>query len=134
MKNVQSVKNIGTIIVVVIVVISLFILTGILVHKVNYSEPRIMQTVSSPDGKCVAYIFESNSGATSGWVYHISILKSGKKLGKGSGNTYISNMPPNSIEWLSNDELYVDDYRNKNTTRKKLTVNGIKRHDRPKLS
>ena len=72
-------------------------------------------------------MFERNSGATSGWVYHISVLQSDKKLGKGNGNVYINrSMPPESIEWRSNDELYVNDYQSINTTKQKRNINDIK--------
>ncbi|OQB16075.1 MAG: hypothetical protein BWY15_00204 [Firmicutes bacterium ADurb.Bin193] len=125
MKRSNLIKNLGIVSIIVILVISLFVLERCIIYQVYYSEPTIMQTVPSPDRKYVAYVFESNGGATSGWVYHISVLKSDKKLGKGNGNVYISDIPPNSIEWLSNDELYVDDYRSINTTKQKQSVYGI---------
>ena len=39
------------------------------------SEPNIIQEVVSPDGEYVAYVFESNGGATSWFVYRLSVLK-----------------------------------------------------------
>jgi len=126
MKRLKLLKSIGIISVIVITVISLLVLARCIIRQAYYSEPTIIQTAPSPDAKYVTYVFESNGGATSGWVYHISILKSEKKLGKGSGNIYISDIPPNSIEWLSNNELYVDDYSSQNTKKQKQSINEIK--------
>ena len=83
-----------------------------------FAEPTIMQSLESPDGKYTAYVFESNSGATSGWVYHISVLKTGKELSKGNGNIYTSDIPPTKIEWLDNTTLYVADYNEVEPKRK----------------
>ena len=43
------------------------------------SEPDIIQEVVSPNGEYVADVFESNGGATSWFVYRLSILKNGKQ-------------------------------------------------------
>ena len=112
--------------IVVITVIILIVLVGYTVVQKCLPAPYVMQTVLSPDGRFTAYVFESNGGATSGWVYHISVLKNDKKLGKGNGNIYISYIPPNSVEWLSNNELYVDDYKSINTFKRKQSINGVK--------
>lgn len=87
-----------------------------------YTEPTVMQTHVSPDGKYTAYVYESNGGATTGWVYHISILQTGRKLGKGNGNIYISGIPPVNLEWLDNSTLYVDDYDSARTTKRKEKI------------
>ena len=90
-----------------------------------FSETVIIQTVFSPDGKYVAYVFESNGGATTGWIYHVSVLRSNIKLGKGSGNVYVSDMPPVTIEWIDKDVLYVKDYKNLGTTKRKEKIYNI---------
>lgn len=90
-----------------------------------FAEPNIMESISSPDGQYIAYVFESNGGATTGWTYHVSILEKGEKLGKGNGNIYISSIPPNSIEWLENNILYIDDYESINTTRQRQKIKGV---------
>ena len=55
------------------------------------SEPDIIREVVSPNGEYVAYVFESNGGATSWFVYRLSILKNGKQPKRGDvGNTYIN--------------------------------------------
>ncbi len=71
-------------------------------------EPDIIQEAVSPDGKYVAYVFESNSGATSGFVYRLSVLKNGKKPKRGDiGNTYINDYEFD-VEWEDNDTLTVN--------------------------
>ena len=83
-----------------------------------FSEPTIMESIESPDGKYTAYVFESNGGATTGWIYHISVLRTGKKLSKGNGNIYTSESEPGNVEWLDNTTLYVEDWNNPITKRK----------------
>ena len=90
-----------------------------------FAEPNIMQSISSPDGQYTAYVFESNGGATTGWIYHVSVLKKDEKLGKGTGNVYISDDPPNSIEWLENNVLYIDDYKSIKTTRQRQKIKDV---------
>ena len=72
------------------------------------SEPDIIQKVVSPDGEDVAYVFESNGGATSWFVYRLSILKNGKQPKRGDvGNTYINDYEFD-VEWKDNDTLMVN--------------------------
>ncbi|MGG2024675.1 hypothetical protein AB1282_02705 [Gottfriedia sp. S16(2024)] len=44
----------------------------------------------SPKGDKVAYIFQRDCGATTGYSYHLSILGSDRKLPNKSGNTFVS--------------------------------------------
>ena len=72
------------------------------------SEPDIIQEVVSPGGEYVAYVFESNGGATSWFVYRLSILKNGKQPKRGDvGNTYINDYEFD-VEWKDNDTLMVN--------------------------
>ena len=72
------------------------------------SEPNIIQEVVSPDGEYVAYVFESNGGATSWFVYRLSVLKNGKQPKRGDvGNTYINDYEFD-VEWKDNDTLMVN--------------------------
>lgn len=72
------------------------------------SEPDIIQEVVSPNGEYVAYVFESNGGATSWFVYRLSILKNGKQPKRGDvGNTYINDYEFD-VEWKDNDTLMVN--------------------------
>lgn len=102
------------------------ILTGTkLFQNLFFADPQILQSISSPDGKYTAYVFESNGGATTGWTYHVSILEKEKKLTKGNGNTYISRIPPNDVEWIGNDVLYIDDYKSISTTRQRQKIKDV---------
>lgn len=72
------------------------------------SEPDIIKEVVSPDGEYVDYVFESNGGATSWFVYRLSILKNGKQPKRGDvGNTYINDYEFD-VEWKDNDTLMVN--------------------------
>ena len=72
------------------------------------SEPNIIQEVVSPNGEYVAYVFESNGGATSWFVYRLSVLKNGKQPKRGDvGNTYINDYEFD-VEWKDNDTLMVN--------------------------
>ena len=93
--------------------------------QVFFAEPAVMETAVSPDGKYIAYAYESNGGATSGWTYHVSVLKAGQKLHKGNGNIYISSIPPNEIRWEDDGVLYIDDYRSSQTTKRKEKIYDI---------
>lgn len=90
-----------------------------------FTEPNIVQSISSPDGKYTAYVFENNGGATTGWIYHVSVLEKEKKLNKGNGNVYISEIPPNGIEWLKSNVLYIDDYKSIKTTRQRQKIKDV---------
>jgi len=90
-----------------------------------YAEPAVIQTCVSPSGEYTAYLYESNGGATTGWTYHISVLQTGKKLDKGNGNIYVSEIPPVSLIWLDDSTLYVDDYDSVSTTKRKEKIYNI---------
>lgn len=110
----------------IISVIAIIMILFVIVKEAYLPNPTIIKMVFSPDGENVAYIFEKNGGATTGFIYHISILPSDKKLGKRNGNIYVNNdLPPNNIEWLSNNELYVDDFKSIGITKQILNINGI---------
>ena len=50
----------------------------------------IIKTEVSPNGDYTAYLFECNSGATSDFIYNLSVLKTGRELKSSTGNTYRS--------------------------------------------
>lgn len=90
-----------------------------------YADPTIIQTCISPNGEYTAYMFERNSGATSGWVYHVSVQPSETKLGKGNGNVYISDSQPEKMEWIDNHTLYIHDYRSNRTTKRNKRIHDV---------
>ena len=62
-------------------------------------EPTVIQAIQSPDGKYTAYIYKSNGGATTGFIYHLSIIETGKNLPKGTGNVYSAISPVVEVVW-----------------------------------
>lgn len=113
--------------VAILVLITVMLLFGIITIFQSFfmAEPNIIQTHQSPDLKYVAYIYESNGGATTGWTYHISILPANKKIGKGNGNIYVSDSLPEYVKWTNDKELYICDYSNINTTKRKEKLHDI---------
>ena len=117
-------KSLCILLIVLLCIATIFI--GMKVFQnLFFAEPDILQSISSPDGQYTAYVFESNGGATTGWIYHVSVLKKDEKLGKGTGNVYISDDPPNSIEWLENNVLYIDDYKSIKTTKQRQKIKDV---------
>ncbi len=53
-------------------------------------ENTIDYTVYSKDGNHIAYVFERNCGATTGFSTQISVLNSQKKLKNNDGNLFIA--------------------------------------------
>lgn len=110
----------------VLVVAAVMIAVPILLKDLFWSQPTVIQTRVSPDGTYTAYVFESNAGATTGWIYHISVLPTGKELSKGPGNVYIGTLLPDDISWIDNIALFVSDYASKGTTRQKEKIGNIR--------
>ena len=110
----------------VLVVAAVMIAVPILLKDLFWSQPTVIQTWVSPDGTYTAYVFESNAGATTGWIYHISVLPTGKELSKGPGNIYIGTLLPDDISWIDNITLFVSDYASKGTTRQKEKIGNIR--------
>ena len=110
----NTIKSIGAIfggILAILLVLALLgvLLFGGMVVVAFSSEPVIVQELPSPDGKYVAYVFESNGGATTGFTYHLSILRQGQKPGRFSnGNTFIQEDDPFSVTWVSDQVLWVE--------------------------
>ena len=88
------------------------------------SDPNIIQTTESPDRKYVAYVYESNGGATSRFVYHLTVLPKWIPLGKGRGNTWIDDGSPCKVKWNGDCELFVDIYPS-NPSKKETWVWGV---------
>lgn len=94
-----------------------------LVWLAVHPKPTVIQELPSPDGEYVAYVYESNGGATTGFIYRLSILRQGQRLGRGNGNTFIQEDDPFSVAWISDRTLWVE---NSSTLHRQRThVNGI---------
>jgi hypothetical protein len=83
----------------------LYVLTGF--QFGGNDNNSITETVPSPDGKYIAYVFVRDMGATTQASYQLSILAEGQELGNAAGNAYIS-YNEFGIEWVSEKELLVD--------------------------
>ena len=104
-------KAIVIIAVILAVIIGLIVEGNIALNSFRaflMGEPDVIQEVVSPDGKYVAYVFESNGGATTRFTYRLSVLKNGKKLKAGDvGNTFIT-YDEFDVEWINDDALKVN--------------------------
>ena len=81
------------------------IIIGIVFTSCN-AEGNMIQTLESPDGKHVAYLFERNAGATARFTYRLTILKEEVEFKFTNGNTY-SSYQMFEIEWVDADTLMV---------------------------
>ena len=97
--------------VVLAIIIALIVIGNVALESFRaflMGEPDVIQEVVSPDGKYVAWVFESNVGATTRFTYRLSVLKKGKKLKAGDlGNTFIT-YDEFDVEWVDNDTLKVN--------------------------
>ena len=101
----------------------LYVLTGFQFGG-NGSSNSIIKTVSSPNGKYIAYVFIRDMGASTKESYQLSILKEGRELGNTAGNAYIS-YSEFMVEWVGEKELFVDNSAAE-IFKQKNEVNGIK--------
>lgn len=114
----NRINKIKSCVIILAVIVSLLICTYALYAHLLTAPINIIQSETSPDGKYIAYIYESNGGATTGWIYHVSVLPASKKLRGGKGNVYTGSVPPETIEWLDNKRLFVMDFQSENSKRK----------------
>ena len=105
-------------------IVSSLICTYVLYAHLFTVPIRIIQSEPSPDGKHIAYVYESSGGATTGWIYHVSVLPTSQKPKSGKGNVYTGSVAPERIEWLDNKKLFVKDFQCKNSKRK-YSIYGI---------
>lgn len=89
-------------------------------------QPKIdmIQEIQSPDGRFIAYVFEKNSGATSRFVYRLTILKSEDEFKVSNGNTYYS-YNEFDVEWLNNTTLKVNNTSDKDIFLQKKQVGDV---------
>jgi hypothetical protein len=91
-------------------IILTFIVFGFLYFLTRFQfgdNNSIIEAVSSPSGRYIAYVFIRNMGATTQESYQLSILEEGRKLGNLAGNSYIS-YSEFKVKWISEKELFVD--------------------------
>lgn len=122
-------KAIIIIAVVLTVIIGMIIAGNVTLNSFRaflMGEPDIIQEVVSPDGKYVAYVFESNAGATTRFTYRLSVLKNGKELKAGDiGNAFIS-YNEFAVEWLDGNILNVNNIASVNIFKQETEIDGVK--------
>ena len=121
------IKKTGIVIGIVAAAVALVIAGLYSFRQFVLSEPNVIQKIESPTSEYVAYVFESNGGATSGFVYRLSILPADKTLKKSTGNTYISDYIFD-VEWTGDRELQVNNTSPIRIYKQKENVQGVNIH------
>ena len=105
----------------------MFLVSYVWDHYVG-SPNNMQKYVESPNNNYVAYVYERNGGATTPFVYHLSILEKGKRLPRNSGNVIISYIEFD-VEWVKSNELkvaFLPSHGKKNIFKKLEHIEGIK--------
>ncbi len=85
-------------------------------------QPEILQKAVSPDGEYVAYVFESNKGATTRFTYRLSVLKKGEELKAGDvGNTFRT-YHKFDVLWVDENTLKVNSTDSKDIFEEKTEI------------
>ena len=92
--------------------------------KMSSDDANILYELYSPDREHVAYIFENNTGATSPFIYRLSIKKSNEEANLTKGNTYISYDNFNGY-WIDNSTFKVENTTTENIFKQKKKINNI---------
>lgn len=120
----NTLKRVFIIIGAFILIIAIILLCLYFLQQFVLSEPNIIQRIESPTSEYIAYIFESNGGATSGFVYRLSILRANETLKKSIGNTYVAT-DIFGVEWIGDKELLVNNSSPVQIYKQKELVKGI---------
>lgn len=91
----------------------------------NNSNNEIIKSISSPNGKYIAYIFIRDMGATTKESYQLSILKKRNKLGNAGGNIFVS-YGAFEVEWKNDKELLVKNNSSEEEFKKEVKYQRIK--------
>lgn len=103
----------------------ILVYTGVVkLQNIMLSEPDIIQEAVSPDGKYVAYVYESSGGATSRFIYRLSIIKNGSKLEKGKKDIYISYIDF-KVYWSDDKKIIVNNKSSVDIFKQKYKVYDI---------
>lgn len=92
--------------------------------KLSSNDANILYELYSPNREHIAYIFENNTGATSPFIYRLSILKSNEEANLTKGNTYISYDSFNGY-WIDNSTFKVENTGTKEILKQKKKINNI---------
>lgn len=87
---------------------------------------EISQSITSPAGSYIAYVFSRNCGATTGFNTQVSVLPSTAKAPLDSGNLYINSQKiPAQLQWQSDKVLKVSGVISSSTIKQKTTAEGV---------
>ena len=96
-----------------------------------------LQTITSPDGKHKAVVFQRDCGATTGFSTQISLLRANERLAKAPGNAFIADTdhgkapagpgggPEVNPQWASENELVVRYDKRARVFEFKQSVDGV---------
>jgi len=96
-----------------------------------------IQTITSPDGKHKAIVFQRDCGATTGFSTQVSLLRFSDRLPKSAGNTFIADTdhgkapagpgggPDVNAQWTSGNELVVKYDKRARVFRFEESVGGV---------
>ncbi|WP_141433520.1 DUF5412 family protein [Bacillus sp. 03113] len=115
------------ILITIIVIFVLFMAGKYLLDTLfgNMCGNEIVETVPSPSGEKVAYIFTRDCGATTGFSPQLSILNKDDDFQNESGNTFRADKDF-SIEWIDEKNLKVIYDQSSETYEMDKKVKGIK--------
>jgi hypothetical protein len=89
-------------------------------------ENEISQSIISPSGSYIAYVFSRNCGATTGFNKQVSVLPSNEKPLVDSGNLYInSKQIPVHLQWQNDKVLKISGAINSSIIKQETTTEGV---------
>lgn len=89
------------------------------------SNNKIVNTLPSPNGEYIVYVFIRDLGATTKESYQMSILNKNDKLGNGSGNTFVS-YSDFAVVWEKDMEITIKYPKKAEVFKKEESVKGVK--------
>jgi hypothetical protein len=108
-------------------IFSASILSALLAGCGDMCANEVSQTLISPSGRYVAYVFSRNCGATTGFNTQVSVLPTTHKPPQESGNTFISGRQvPLVLQWQGDESLKITGASSVSPTKQVAIAEGIK--------
>ena len=86
---------------------------------------EVLQEIPSDNGEKVAYIFQRDCGATTGYSYELSILDKGEELPNKNGNTFLTEKEF-TMSWIGEKKIQVVHKEFADIYKKDKRVNGVR--------
>lgn len=120
--------------IIVFFTIVIFLIIGgyyVLLHIFDdMCENQIYNTISSPDSKHKAVLFQRDCGATTDFSTQVSILQIDSSLNNESGNVLVVKGHPSNnninIRWISENALEITNVKNASVYKKEASIDNIK--------